>query len=63
MRLFTKRDSPVRRIRTNQKAGWFTCQTMYCLQKKNTFVLNSNQCELKIKDNHFGEILFNDKMN
>lgn len=28
-------------------------------KKKNTFVLNSNQCELKIKDNHFGEILFN----
>lgn len=27
--------------------------------KKKIFVLNSNQCELKIKDNHFGEILFN----
>lgn len=47
-RLYTKLDSPVRRIRTNHKAGWFICQNMYCLQNE-TFVLNSSQCKLKIK--------------
>lgn len=46
MRLCTKRDSPVRGIRTNHKSDRFTCQTMYCLQKE-TFELKSNQCKLK----------------